>query len=166
MDLGLGCTQPILRLLIKCCTLEVMGQTKREYLIEKGLAKGRGRLSAEAKKAVEKAINKGVKFDDGKSVASEVPEVAEPRHDRPEGMYTFKNPDGSTFERLHKNACAKCHYSFQWCYCVEGPTQFPHPYTFGQGDVYATLYGVPSRYSNVVEVKPVRRGRGRPRKAA
>lgn len=165
--------------------------TKREYLIEKGLAKaGRGRFGAEAKKAIADAINSGMKFDDptGKTVIVvskdengnevqttrrivDVPEVADPRPDRPNGMYTFENPDGSTFKRLHTNACANCHYSFQWCYCVNGPTQFPYPYKteWGINGIYAVLAGTPSRMvittEDVPEKQPQqglpRRGRGR-----
>lgn len=156
--------------------------TKREYLIQRGLAKpGPGRPSRAAKQAIDDAINAGVKFDDpsGKTVVvvstdengnevkttkriADVPEVPDPRTDRPAGMYTFKNPDGSTFKRLHTNACAKCSISFQWCVCVSGPFQFPYPYA--SGDVYATVDRVPARQviptDNVPE-KPVRR---RPRK--
>lgn len=40
-------------------------QTKREYLISKGLAQpGRGRFSREGNAAIEKAISEGVKFKD------------------------------------------------------------------------------------------------------
>lgn len=139
--------------------------TKREYLIQKGLAKpGPGRPSKAAKSAIDDAINAGMKFDEpgGKTVIvtitdekgnevqttkriADVPDVPDPRENRPDGMYTFKNPDGSTFQRLHTNACVKCHYSFQWCHCIGGPVQFQYPNKPGESDVYATLHRVPNR---------------------
>jgi hypothetical protein len=145
-----------------------LAQTKRAYLIEKGLAKeGRGRLSAKAHDAIKDAINKGVQFSDGsESNSAGFGETPEPRPDRPEGMYTFTNPDGSTFKRLHTVACATCCYSIQWCYCVEGPLLFPYPHIpFQPEDARATLSVVPSRAAVVTELQP-RRRRGRPRKQA
>lgn len=144
--------------------------TKRQYLIEKGLAKdGRGKFSNVAKEEIAKAINSGLKFDDpaGKTVVvvskdengnevqttkriADVPDVPDPRPDRPCGYYVFRNPDGSTFKRKHTEACAKCHFSFQWCYCVNGPTQFPTP-NLRRYDVYATLDRVPTPYGNHYE---------------
>lgn len=145
--------------------------TKREYLIQKGLAKeGRGRLSAAAHDEIKKAINKGVKFDEGTNDSTGVSETPRPRTDRPEGMYTFMNPDGTTFKRLHTLACARCSYSLQWCYCMEGPVSWRSPHRMGEGEVYATLYVVPSSVittNDVPEKQPTqgvpRRGRGRPR---
>lgn len=147
-------------------------------------------MSAAAHTAIKEAINKGIVFDDptGKTVVvvstdesgnevrttkriADVPEVPDPRHDRPNGMYTFRNPDGTTFQRLHTNACAKCSLSFQWCYCPEGTTQFPYPYVSGQDGVYATLDRVPGRMvitTDDVPDKQPQQGtrRGRPRKRA
>lgn len=165
--------------------------TKREYVIQKGLAKpGRGRMSAAAHTAIKEAINKGIVFDDpsGKTVVvvstdesgnevkttkriADVPEVPDPRPDRPLGMYSFKNPNGSTFKRSHTVACAKCSYSLQWCYCEQGPVLFPYPYTAGQEGVYATLDRVPPRAvitTDDVPDKQPQQGtrRGRPRKRA
>lgn len=153
--------------------------TKREYLVQKGLAKaGRGRFGAEAKKAIVDAINAGMKFDDpaGKTVVvvstdekgnkvestkriADVPEVPDPLAYRPDGMYTFKNPDGTTFKRSHASACAKCSFSFQWCGCAGGPFQFPYPYV-GTG-VYAVLDRVPASTVASTDTPP---RRGRPRK--
>lgn len=133
--------------------------TKREYLIEKGLAKaGHGRFSNAAKEEIKAAINKGIKFTEAEE-ASGVEATAEPRHDRPTGYYTFRNQDGQTFQRLHTTACVHCGYSFQWCYCENGP------FVFEWGGViteYAQLHKLPSK-AKVVEVSP-RPGRGRPRK--
>lgn len=142
--------------------------TKREYLVQKGLAKpGRGRMSTAAKAEIANAINAGIKFDDpsGKTVVvvstdengnevkttkriADVPEVPDPRSDRPVGYYTFTNSDGSSFKRLHTTACVRCSLSLRWCYCVDGPIQFQYPYRSGQGDVYAVLDGVPPRVVN------------------
>lgn len=147
-----------------------MAQTKREYLIAKGLAKeGRGRLSVAAHEAIKSAINSGVKFGEPEqSNAGIGGETAAPRTDRPKGEYTFENPDGTRFKRLHTNACATCHYSFQWCYCEAGPTQFPYPHKMGQGDVLAQLAGVPKLLITTADVpeKQPQQGtrRGRPRK--
>lgn len=132
--------------------------TKREYLVEKGLAKaGHGRFSNAAKEAIKAAINKGIKFDEGEAAGSGVDATAEPRHDRREGMYVFQNPDGRKFERSHKTACVECGYSFQWCYCVGGPYIFA--YLSGNDD-YAKLLSGPKLARVQPEVSP-RRGRGR-----
>lgn len=138
--------------------------TKREYLIEKGLAKpGRGRMSGAAHEEIKKAINKGIKFTDNTEVsgAGIGGETKPPRFDRPNGLYTFINPDGTTFKRLHTEACSRCFYSFQWCYCVSGTVQWAY---LGQVDEYATLHEVPARPKVVEDDKPVRRRRA-PRKA-
>lgn len=144
--------------------------TKRDYLIEKGLIKGgRGRWPLAAHEEIKKAINKGIKFTDGSenSGAGIGGETAPARTDRPEGRYEFKNPDGSTFKRLHTNACAICNYSFQWCYCPSGPSQFVYPHRFGLGeDVYAILTRVPDRPQVVVEIAPRRTRRTRTTKKA
>jgi hypothetical protein len=153
-------------------------QTKREYLISKGLARAtRGKFSTIALEEIQRAINAGVKFHDpnakevvvkdenGKETTkrlSDVFVVAEPRPDRPVGEYTFKNPDGTKFKRLHTNACVACNYSFRWCLCEDGPTQFQYPHKMGQSDVLARLAGVPTR-PVVVPEAPRRR---RPRKVA
>lgn len=148
--------------------------SKRDYLIERGLAKpGRGRMSTAAHDAIKEAINKGVKFTDGSEKASAgIGETPDPRPDRPEGMYVFRNPNGSEFKRLHTNACANCHYSFQWCYCPDGTTQFPHPHVSGQPDsARAILVSTPARAvittADVPEKQPQQgTRRGRPRKTA
>jgi hypothetical protein len=138
-------------------------QTKKEYAIERGLAKpGPGRMSREAHEAITKAINAGVKFADpnAKVVSvtvkgedgtehtttkrmADVFLAADPRTDRHEGLYEFQNPDGSTFKRLHTNACVKCSMSFRWCCCSEGPTQWAHPHRMGDSEVLARLVRVP-----------------------
>lgn len=136
--------------------------TKREYLIEKGLAKqGHGRFSNAAKDAIKAAINKGIKFTEHDE-SSGVEATAPPRHDRRPGMYVFQNPDGRKFERLHTTACVECGYSFQWCYCADGPYVFA--YLSGNGD-YAKLLSGPKLVMVAPKVSP-RRGRGRPRKQA
>lgn len=139
--------------------------TKREWLVQKGLAKdGRGRFSADAKAALQKAINDGVKFaepdktaktatvktkdENGKTVVKtyRVSEVWETRNPhRPQGFYTFQNPDGSEFKRSHTNACNRCKWSFEWCTCLDGPVQFVYPHRAGMSDVYAVCVGVPDR---------------------
>lgn len=132
--------------------------TKREYLIERGLAKpGRGRMSAKAHDEIKKAINKGIKFTDGtENASSGISETPEPRRDRPEGYYTFANPDGSKFKRLHTEACAKCCYSLRWCFCVSGPVQWAYDSVTGE---FATLHAAPKRPQVVPDEKPVRRRR-------
>jgi hypothetical protein len=146
--------------------------SKREYLIERGLAKpGRGRMSSAAHDAIKQAINSGVKFTDGTENSSAgIGATPDPRPDRPEGMYVFRNPDGTEFKRLHTNACANCHYSFQWCYCLDGTTQFPYPHVTGQpDDARAILVSTPARAvitTTEVPAKQPTRGRGRPRKTA
>jgi hypothetical protein len=94
--------------------------TKREYLVAKGLAKpGHGRFSVAAKEAIKIAINSGTKFDYPGNEGTGVDATPEPRWDRPQGYYTFKNPDGTTFKRKHTEACVGCSYSFQWCQCAD-----------------------------------------------
>lgn len=139
--------------------------TKREYLIEKGLIKGgRGRWPAAAHEEIKKAINKGIKFTDGEvSNAGIGGETKPPRFDRPNGYYTFANPDGTTFLRLHTEACSRCFYSFQWCYCVSGPVQWA--YTGGSQE-FATLDAVPKRAQVVAEDQPKPRRRRAAKKAA
>lgn len=157
--------------------------TKREYLVQKGLAKeGRGRLSAAAHQAIRDAINSGVKFDEpdngpkktvtvkskdenGRTVVTtrrvdDVPVVMDARADRPDGFYTFSNPDATTFKRLHSNACARCSLSFQWCRCPDGPVQFVYPYVSVPAGVYAVLVGVPDGREKVT-APPPRRSRKR-----
>lgn len=142
--------------------------SKRDYLIEKGILSAdrkQGRWPAAAHKAIEDAINAGVKFGNEDRSAG-IGNTAAPRHDRPEGMYVFQNPDGRKFERLHTNACVKCSYSFRWCACENGPFQWQ--YLSGNGQ-YAELLSMPKAVTvaTVTDVSaPRRRGRGRPRKAA
>lgn len=143
--------------------------TKREYLIERGLAKpGHGRFSVAAKEAIKTAINKGTKFTEpgderGSGIGGETPN---PRYDRPQGYYTFRNPDGTKFKRLHTSACIECHLSFQWCRCAK-PTQWA--YDSAAGEV-AVLHALPKSVittNDVPDKQPTqgtRRGRGRPRK--
>lgn len=130
--------------------------TKREYLVERGLAKpGRGRLSTKALEEIKKAINKGIQFTEpGETASSGIAETPEPRHDRPEGYYTFMNPDGTTFQRKHTEACSRCRISLRWCMCVSGPVLWAYNSATGE---YATLHVVPSRRQVVTEVKPRRR---------
>lgn len=128
--------------------------TKREYLINKGLAGARGRLSAAAKKEIDKAINRGIKFD-VLEATSGVSETPPPRENRPEGYYTFVNPNGKKFYRLHTEACAKCSLSLRWCWCVSGPVQWAYNSASGE---YATLHSVP-KVGQVVPKEPRRRGR-------
>lgn len=149
--------------------------TKRQYLQERGLAGARGRFSARAKDELAKAVNKGIRFtepEDARLAEAGIGETADPRPDRPRGMYVFRNPDGTTFKRSQATACATCSYSLPWCWCVGGPTQFPYPYVPGL-DGYATLTKTPPRAvittNDVPEKQPqqgtgTRRGRGRPRK--
>lgn len=121
--------------------------SKRDWAVAKGLAKPtRGRMPAAAMEAIKKAINEGFQFDgpeakptrlvktvtvgsNGKTVVkahrtNDVVEIAEPRRDRPEGLYVFKIPGGKTFKRSHSTACARCSFSFQWCTCADGPYQW------------------------------------------
>lgn len=139
--------------------------TKREYLIEKGLAKAtRGRLSAKAHEEIKRAINKGIKFTEpGSDASTGISETPDPRHDRPEGYYTFANPDGTKFKRLHTEACANCCYSLRWCFCVSGPVQWAYDSVTGE---YATLDVVPKRPQVVAEDQPKPRRRRAPKKAA
>lgn len=133
--------------------------TKREYLVSKGMAQpGRGRYSNIAKEELKRAINKGVKFDEVENNSSGVDATAEPRFDRPEGMYSFVNPDGRKFDLLHTTACVKCGYSFRWDKCVSGP--FVWEYLSG-ADNYAELVKVPKppRAAIIAPAKPARRGR-------
>lgn len=143
--------------------------TKREYLVAKGLAKpGHGRFSAAAKEEIKNAINKGTKFDypgegNGAGVGGETPE---PRRDRPKGYYTYKNPDGTTFKRLHTEACVVCSLSFQWCRCAN-PAQWAYNGVLGE---HAELHAYPKAVittNDVPDKQPqqgTRRGRGRPKK--
>lgn len=144
--------------------------TKREYLIQKGLAKeGRGRLSAVAHDEIKKAINKGIKFDEAGARSDAGIGGETPRPIRPEGWYTFINPDGRKFKRLHTNACVKCSWSFQWCGCAQGPFQW----AFGKGFTEVmlpcaqvaviTTNDVPEKQPERGGGTVVRRGRGRPR---
>lgn len=148
--------------------------SKREYLIEKGLAKpGRGRLSANAHEAIKEAINKGVKFTDGsEATESGIGATQAARTDMPEGIYVFRNPDGTTFKRSHTNACFACNYSFRWCSCPDGPTLLPYPHKFGQDEnLRAILVSTPGRAvittNDVPEKQPTQGAprRGRPKKS-
>jgi hypothetical protein len=136
-------------------------QTKRDYLIAKGLAKpGHGRFSNAAKEEIKKAINKGIKFGEpGEEQTSGVGATAEPRRDRPVGVYVFKNADGTKFNRMHTNACVECGYSFRWCKCLEGPHQWEHN---GVTVKRAKLHSIPSR-ATVVNA-PAPRKRAAPKK--
>lgn len=109
-----------------------------------------------------------------KLMAQQYAPTAPPRPDRPKGQYTFRNPDGTTFRRLHTTACQRCGYSLQWCYCEVGPRLQTYPWR--GGEFYATMHVVPARgvitTNDVPEKQPqqgtgagTRRGRGRPRKA-
>jgi hypothetical protein len=142
--------------------------TKREYLVAKGLAKpGHGRFSVAAKEAIKIAINSGTKFDYPGNEGTGVDATPEPRWDRPQGYYTFKNPDGTTFKRKHTEACVVCSYSFQWCQCAT-PAQWAYNGVLGE---YAKLHAYPKAVittNDVPDKQPqqgTRRGRGRPRKS-
>jgi hypothetical protein len=140
--------------------------TKREYLVAKGLAKpGHGRFSVAAKEEIKTAINKGVKFDYPGNEGTGVDATPEPRRDRPQGYYTFRNPDGTKFKRLHTSACIGCSYSFQWCRCAE-PTQWAYDSCLSE---VAVLHALPKSVitTNDVPDKQPTQGtrRGRPRKA-
>lgn len=142
--------------------------TKRDYLIEKGILSAdrkRGRWPTVAHKAIEDAVNAGIKFTDGsENVDTGIGVTAEPRFDRPQGIYVFENADGRKFKRSHTSACVNCGYSFQWCYCENGPFQYEY---LGISTNYAELLSVPTapKVATVTEVSP-RRGRGRPRRQA
>lgn len=154
--------------------------TKREYLVGLGLAKSRGRFSADARKAIHDAINKGVRFDEAEKAektvtvkttddkgrrvvltkrVNDVPEVPDPRTDRPRGMYVFKNPDGSTFERGVATACFRCSYSFQWCYCPDGPVLLAHPHRPGLTEL-ATMHRKPKLVTTTKQVPEKQPTRG------
>lgn len=152
--------------------------TKRQYLIEKGLAKpGRGRMSNAAREAINKAINKGVKFDEpetgtktvtvktkdekGKTVVTtkrvqDVPTVPDARPDRPNGTYVFENEDGTKFNRGAATACVRCSYSLQWCYCPDGPVIYSYPHSLGGYASLAEIKAVTT--SKDVPAKPPTRG--------
>lgn len=153
--------------------------TKREYLISLGLAKARGRFSAAAKDAANAAINKGVRFDEpevkektvtvkvkenGRTVVKtrrvqDVPDVPDPRTDRPAGMYVFKNPDGTTFQRGHATACFRCSYSLAWCYCPDGPVILAWPHRPGLTEL-ATMHRKPKAVITTKEVPDKQPTRG------
>lgn len=160
--------------------------TKREYLIQKGLmdpARGKGRWPGAWHDEIKKAINAGVMFEEpdtgpkrtirtevkdekGRTVVktvrvNDVAQTADPRPDRHEGFYTFQNPDGTTFKRLHTTGCVKCGYSFQWCLCDGGPFQFAWLPPAGQSDLMATLVSSPPLPGSRVPADAAPRGRRR-----
>lgn len=114
-------------------------QTAREYCIGLGLAKaGRGRLSLEAKAALNDALSKGITFSDypkttislparGDAPAKTIAAVAKPNDfvNAAEPLYP-KNLrvfvlDGLTRKEIsNRECCFDCGYSFRWCACDPG----------------------------------------------
>jgi hypothetical protein len=115
-----------------------MAQTKREYLVDKGLAKpGRGRFSREALAALAQAESEGVTFTEGapKPVKAEVeageespaplprPVLAPEKRMRKEKVawatITLESSGRSLPVQL--GYCGKCQSRVVFCHCSKGP---------------------------------------------
>lgn len=107
--------------------------TKREYAISLGLAKpGRGRLSAEAHAAIQKAMGEGVVFSDS-TPTSPAQTTKAPKDSKtpsetviaptavvsePNGYKFFYIDDkGKRRNVSERTACYSCGYSVGWHYC-------------------------------------------------
>ena len=109
-------------------------QTRREYLVELGLAKAtRGKLSKDAHAAIDKAIAGGMQFSDMqdrpvviKRVKKDVPQEEDAFNKYADGLIVYRNFDtqfkgvdskGKTHKVTARSICFNSSYSIAGCAC-------------------------------------------------